>query len=140
MILTLYRYQLLNVVRGLTYLHRHNLVHGNLTEVSIDLPVPKSGGLTAPQCNILVDSDGIARISEYDLRIILCDGASPESTLTNVRWMAPEVLSTKYKCIPSVDGGKASDVYSFAMVMFKVCLSRRHSPHSSLSQHLTPRP
>ena len=33
-ILTLSRYQLLDVARGLVYLHQYNLVHGNLTGVS----------------------------------------------------------------------------------------------------------
>ena len=33
---TLYRYQLLDIVRGLTYLHENDLVHGNLTGVNLE--------------------------------------------------------------------------------------------------------
>jgi len=42
-ILTLNRYQLLDVARGLAYLHRYNLVHGNLTGVSLYPLVPRLG-------------------------------------------------------------------------------------------------
>ena len=49
------------------------------------------------------------------------DEASSESIPTNARWMAPELFDTKNEIL-SVDGGKAADVYSFAMVMFEVRL------------------
>ena len=79
-------------------------------------------GLTTPQRNILVDGDGTACISEYGLEIVLRDEAPYKPIPTNVRWMAPEVLSTKNRCIPSGGDGKAADVYSFAMIMFEVNL------------------
>ncbi|KAF9643599.1 kinase-like protein [Thelephora ganbajun] len=96
---------LLGVARGLTYLHQYNMVHGNLTAH-----------------NIMVDSDGVACISEYGLERVLRDEVSSESIPTNVRWMAPEVLSTenKNKRVASVDDGNIADVYSFAMVMFEI--------------------
>jgi len=37
----LIQYQLLGVARGLAYLHQYNLVHGNLTGVSLDSLVPR---------------------------------------------------------------------------------------------------
>ena len=43
-----HRYQLLDVARGLTYLHWYDLVHGNLTGVSFNLLVHRLGGLTTP--------------------------------------------------------------------------------------------
>ena len=84
-----------------------------------------------------MDSDGVACISEYGLETILRDEASSKPITTDVRWIAPEVLNTKGKCIPSGDDGKAADVYSFAMVMFEVCIFHPYSLHSSLFQHLT---
>ena len=51
--------------------------------------------------------------------------------------MAPEVLSTTDRYIPSGDGGKAADIYSFAMVMFEVCLSRIYLQYSNQCQRLT---
>ena len=123
MILTLYRYQLLDIAHGLTYLHQYNLVHGNLTVVSLNLHVPRSGGLTTSQHNILVDGDGVACISGYGLEIVLHDEAPSKSLPINIRWMAPEVLDAEGGRIPSGDDEKAADIYSFAMVMFEVSIS-----------------
>jgi len=75
-----------------------------------------------PQHNILVDGGGVACISEYGLEIVLRDEPSFKSAPNNARWMAPEVLGTRSRRVPSGDGGKAADVYSFSMVMFEVCL------------------
>jgi len=78
--------------------------------------------LTTSQGNILVDSDGVARISEYGLEGVLRDGPFSKSIPTSVRWMAPELLSAenKNKRATSVGDGKRADVYSFSMVMFEV--------------------
>ena len=43
MILILHRCQLLEVARGLTYLHWYDLVHGNLTGVSLNNLVRRLG-------------------------------------------------------------------------------------------------
>ena len=42
---TFHFHQLLGVARGLTYLHQYNIVHGNLTGVSLDFfSRPRVGG------------------------------------------------------------------------------------------------
>ena len=92
------------------------------------------------QHNILVDGDGIACISEYGLELVLRDEVPPKSFQVNVRWTAPEVISTVNKNKRfSVDDGKRADVYSFAMVTFEV---RRPTVHriASASPLLTPNP
>jgi serine/threonine protein kinase len=61
---------------------------------------------------------------EYGLELVLRDEDSSERIPANVRWMAPEVLGIKDRRVPSGDGGKATDVYSLAMIMFEVCLPR----------------
>ena len=131
----------MDVTRGLAYLHQYNIVHGNLTDVCNNFLVLRLGGLTTPQHNILVDSDGSACISEYGLEIILRDEAPSDLVPTNVRWMAPEVLSARSRRIPSGDDGKAADVYSFAMVMFEVGLPRLycHTQVFLLTFHSNPR-
>ena len=118
---TLYQYQLSDVARGLAYLHQHGLVHGNLTGVSLGFLV-QSVRLITPEHNILIDSNGIACVSGYGLETLLRDEASSRSIPTNVRWMAPEVLGAKSGHVPSENNGKATDVYSFAMIMFEVSL------------------
>ena len=73
-----------------------------------------------------MNDDGVACISEYGLEIALCDEVPSKLIPVNVRWMAPEILGTKGRLVPPGDGGKAVDVYSFAMVMFDVRLSLLH--------------
>ena len=74
-----------------------------------------------------MDGDGIACISEYGLETVLRDEASSRSIPANVRWMAPEVLGTENRRIPSGDNGKATDIYSFAMIIFEVRIPYLHS-------------
>ena len=71
-----------------------------------------------------MDNNGTARISEYGLETLLREESSSKSIPANVRWMAPEILGTDDRCVPSGDHGKAADIYSFAMVIFEVCLPR----------------
>ena len=67
-----------------------------------------------------MDSDGYACISDYGLEAVLRDEGYTKLIPTNARWVAPEVLCTKNRRVPSGDDGKAADVYSFAIVMFEV--------------------
>ena len=69
-----------------------------------------------------MDGDGVARLSEYGLEAVLRDEAPSKLIPANPQWMAPEILRTKGERVRSGDGGKAADIYSFAMVMFEVCL------------------
>ena len=92
-----------------------------------------------------MDNDGITRISEYGLGGLLRVEPFPGSIPTNVRWMAPEVLSgeNKNKRATSVVDGKRADVYSLAMVMFEVgqrCLHSRAWVRVSHPSLPVPRP
>ncbi|KAF9789355.1 kinase-like domain-containing protein [Thelephora terrestris] len=60
-------------------------------------------------------------VHEYGLELVLREEASSRSTLANVRWMAPEVLSAENKSkLFTVEDVKRADVYSLAMVMFEI--------------------
>ena len=123
----------MDVAHGLAYLHQCNLVHGNLTGVGLSLPVPRLGGLTTPQDNILVDGSGVACISEYGLEIVLRGKPSPKSIRTDIRWMASELLGTMNERIQS--DGKVADIYSFTMIVFEVrppIFTRKFEPHLTL--------
>ena len=88
-----------------------------------------------------MDGDGIACISEYGLETVLREEASSKSIPTNVRWIAPEILGTKDRRVPSGDDGKAADVYSFAMIMFEVSIRFVFSrTRDCISSPLAPRP
>lgn len=70
-----------------------------------------------------MDADGVACISEYGLDLVLGEDASSKSAPANIRWMAPEVISTEKKeKRVNLDDRKRADVYSLAMVMFEVGL------------------
>ena len=86
-----------------------------------------------------MDSDGFACVSDYGLETVLQDEACTESIQSNVRWIAPEVLVTKNRRVPSGEDGKTADIYSLGMVMFEVCLSCSYSTLESGSQCLIPR-
>jgi len=76
---------------GLVYLHERNMVHGNLRG-----------------SNILIGSDGVAKLSEFALGGASKRGATKERLLGSERWQPPE----------RDDGGEAtfaSDVYSLGM-------------------------
>ena len=71
--------------------------------------------LTSSQSNILVDTAGHARITDFGLAVVTQDldsirNASDDSA----RWIAPEILDDRgiYS--------KEADVYSFAMVTIEV--------------------
>ncbi|CAE6514670.1 unnamed protein product [Rhizoctonia solani] len=75
------RYQLcVHVASGLEYMHSCSTIHGDLKAV-----------------NVLVSSDGIARLSDFDFSVIsevssLMFSETSNSRLGSLRWAAPELL------------------------------------------------
>ena len=105
---------MVDVAKGLDYLHSHGLIHGDLKGVSAygyPLIAPL---ISAPQPNILVDVSGHACITDFGLVrdtlgiVCVAEGQS-------ARWTAPEVLAETGA--PSTE----ADVFSFGMVMVEVC-------------------
>ncbi|KAG1719349.1 kinase-like domain-containing protein [Suillus lakei] len=111
---TLYRYleeqgtitasaKVTGVVLGLKYLHSENVVHGDLHPA-----------------NVLIDSAGNPRLTEFGLATVVGDAELKWSTTTatrslNPRWRAPELLGID--CDPEMPTFE-SDIYSFGSVMF----------------------
>ncbi|CAE6459573.1 unnamed protein product [Rhizoctonia solani] len=94
------RYQLCtHIASGLEYMHSCNTVHGDIKAA-----------------NILVSSDGVARISDFDFAIMsevssLVFSESSNTRVGSIRWTAPEVLREE---VPRRT--TESDVYALAMV------------------------
>ena len=112
-------YQLSDVAEGLNYLHYCNVIHGDLKGVRDYSRSHFATVLTPNQTDVLVDTTGRARITDFGLAMATQNldsirGASAECG-DNPRWIAPEILG---------GGGtysKESDIFSFAMVMIEVC-------------------
>ncbi|CAE7220032.1 unnamed protein product [Rhizoctonia solani] len=98
------RYQLcIHVALGVEYMHGQSTVHGDLKAA-----------------NILVSSDGVARLSDFDFSIMseasdLAFTASSNTRAGSVRWVAPEMLDGE---IPTRT--KESDVYALGMTILEV--------------------
>lgn len=96
-------YTLLNAALGLQYLHDTGVVHGDL-----------KGN------NILVGSDGAAKLADFGLSVLKRSGSSNETggAVGAYRWKAPECIPTSKT--PGKFATCASDVYSFAMCIIEV--------------------
>ena len=128
--------QLIDVAEGLTYLHSHGVVHGNLKQVCHPPNyMPRSALiLRFIKQNILVDSAGRARLSDIGFATLTHKGGS-QFDWANVgadghRWAAPEIFK-------SGELSKQSDVFSYGFVAAEV-----RSPIVALrchDKHLFPR-
>ncbi|KDN33197.1 hypothetical protein RSAG8_13714, partial [Rhizoctonia solani AG-8 WAC10335] len=98
------RYQLcVHVASGLEYMHSRSTLHGDLKAA-----------------NVLVSSDGIARLSDFDFSIMsevssLVFSESSNSRSGSLRWVAPELLLSE---VPKRT--KQSDVYALGMTMLEI--------------------
>ncbi|KAG8682148.1 hypothetical protein FRC11_000197 [Ceratobasidium sp. 423] len=87
----------IGVAEGVAYLHSVNMIHGDLKA-----------------CNILVSSDGVPKLTDFD-HSILSDSSLVFSATTRIgggtlRWMAPELGEE------SQEKTKHTDVYALGMV------------------------
>ena len=115
------RSQLSDVAGGLSYLHTCAVIHGDLNGVrayfrsSLILPP------TPRQSNILVDTTGRARITDFGLATIahILDvvQGTPAEHVYAAQWAAPEILNGQGSY--SVE----ADVFSFAGVTIEVSFS-----------------
>ena len=106
-------YQLIDVAKGLDYLHSHGVIHGDLKGVSAYRYLLTTSLIDHSQPNILVDDSGRARITDFGIsRDTLSVAFVPDAQ--SLRWTAPEVLAKT--STPSTE----ADVFSFGMVMFEV--------------------
>ncbi|KAG1726993.1 kinase-like domain-containing protein [Suillus paluster] len=92
------------VAAAISYLHSKDVVHGDLTAN-----------------NILIDSDGNARVADYGILIMRSElsGTSYVGSI-NVRWAAPELFEALENKESSTSPTPASDIYSFGCLMLQV--------------------
>ncbi|CUA78463.1 WD repeat-containing protein 5 homolog [Dictyostelium discoideum] [Rhizoctonia solani] len=113
------RYQLcVHVASGLEYMHSRNTIHGDLKAA-----------------NVLVSSDGIARLSDFDFSIMsgvssLVFSESSNSRTGSLRWAAPELLLAE---VPKRT--TQSDIYALGMTMLEILTGE--VPYSECQQDYT---
>jgi len=105
---------LVDVAKGLKYLHSLDVVHGNLKGT-----------------DVLINENGVACITDYGLASIanetILESTSDVGTYLNPRWTAPELLDPDNSEVQTIIASKASDIYSYAMVMIEVGFTRQKS-------------
>ncbi|CAE6411010.1 unnamed protein product [Rhizoctonia solani] len=94
------RYQLcVQVSKGMHYLHANNMIHGDLKAT-----------------NVLVSSEGVAKLTDFDHSIIsncsLVFSATTQTGGGTLRWMAPELLSEDTSM-----RNKQTDIYALGMTL-----------------------
>jgi len=94
------------VTRGLMYMHDQKIIHGDLKGV-----------------NILIDSDGNARLTGFNLVTLASEHstiASPPRTDGVIPWMSPELLYPAKFGLKNNHPTAKSDVYALGMVVYEV--------------------
>ncbi|KAG2131271.1 kinase-like domain-containing protein, partial [Suillus bovinus] len=97
-----------DIAEGLAYLHKHPVVHGDLTPL-----------------NVLIDDDERAVLTDFGLSVILGGFNNLSVTYTDVKigalaWAAPELLSDSTDGVEQQNPTIPSDVYSFAWLMYLI--------------------
>ncbi|KAF8999166.1 kinase-like domain-containing protein, partial [Cyathus striatus] len=110
LVLTFYQH-----CRGLSYLHKKSIVHGDLKGV-----------------NVLISNNGVACLADFGLSSIISTHSlawtSIESTISNagtIRWQAPELMGFgNDEDTASTKATKESDVYAFACVCYEIFVGK----------------
>ncbi|KAG8710969.1 hypothetical protein FRC09_020842 [Ceratobasidium sp. 395] len=102
----------LQVADGLAYLHANQVIFGDLKAQ-----------------NVLIGSDGVAKLTDFGLSILKRSHILFSATSTtgggSTRWMAPELIET------STDRSFEADVYALAMTFVEILTGEFPFPHLS---------
>ena len=109
----------MEITRGVEYMHKSNVVHGNLKIVCSFLHSRSSHALTSAQINILVDARGHARVAGLGTAFLL--SAGPEVDIDRFfHGAAPELVDPQRFGLTDTGATKASDIYAFGVLALEV--------------------
>lgn len=106
-----------DIAEGLKYLHKHPIVHGDLTPL-----------------NVLIDDDERAVLTDFGLSVILGGFTNLSVTYTDAKiggalaWAAPELFPDHQADSKGPNPSPSSDVYSFACLMYLIFTGSRLWP------------
>ncbi|KAG8777306.1 hypothetical protein FRC12_000440 [Ceratobasidium sp. 428] len=111
------RYQLcVGISEGVAYLHQNGLVHGDIKSVRPSILACEVQVETSSQANILISSEGVAKISDFGCSVLktstLCFTTTSVLKLS-IRWAAPEILDGP------VLRSREADVYALGMTLLE---------------------
>jgi len=114
---------------GIAYLHRQDIVHGDIrgSKILIDEVSDMTGKW--PQARIA--DFGLAASSESDQEAVY-DGTSASLLTTVARWLAPERCNSGADSLPVF----ASDVFSFSRTMLEIATGQKPFPKEKAVFHL----
>lgn len=115
--------KLLQVTKGLQYLHSLDIIHGNLKGVSEPAPPQVRLELTdSIQANVLISKSGKAQICDYGLSPIISNPIFTIARISGVpgsfRWLAPEIIDPPNN--KPRTASKPADIFAFAMLAMEV--------------------
>jgi serine/threonine protein kinase len=104
--------------------HANNVIHGDLTGVSLTFSTVSGVSRCYPQANILIHADGTACLADFGLSLMYTEDVDISSAAWtskfhgNYPWLAPELIGGDNE--PLVRPSKYSDIYSFGGIMLQV--------------------
>jgi serine/threonine protein kinase len=126
----IYADKLLDIIRGICYLHSEGFVHGDLRAVGSHLFVALVHA-ELEQANVLVDNQGSASLADFGLISFIERSDQSTSDRGNPQWMAPELYDTELEFRRTL----ATDIYSFACLCVEVRLVLVSGLISLIHQH-----
>jgi serine/threonine protein kinase len=112
--------QLLEIARGVEYMHELNIVHKSLKIVYPLLHLHPGHALTSIQTDILIDHDGHARVA--GLGVALLPSSMPGVDIDRFfHGAAPELIEPQRLRSANTGATKASDTYAFGALALEVC-------------------
>jgi serine/threonine protein kinase len=125
-----YAHKLLDIIKGICYLHGEGFVHGDLRAVSCGLFVAIVHA-DLEQANVLVDNQGSASLADFGLISFIERSDQLTSGRGNPQWMAPELNDLDVEFQRTL----ATDIYSFACLCVEVRVVLVSGTASLINQH-----